>query len=216
MPSKSKLLITAILILLLCTSSCQNNRDLFFGHLVLDTKNAYLVFRGTDTKEGYFARDFNIKDTLSSHVGIAIYSDEVWSVYHVLENKNTPNDFNKDTFKNFLNKKQDEVFYYSIWELTTLTDNKIDTLKHILNQYESKQVIFDRSFGKDSKKLYCSEFVCEVLSTVDSSMYNFKYFKRDLRGIYKKYFNKDTLEYYPVDMFMYNQNFNKIHEWIGK
>jgi len=186
---------------------------MFFDSLKLDTKSAYLVFRGTDTKEGFFARDFNIKDSLSSHVGIAISIDKSWNVYHVLENENSTSDYNKDSFKRFLNKKQNEVFYYSLWELKTLTDDKIEILKNILNQYESKQVVFDRSFSKDSTKLYCSEFVCEVLKTVDSVMYDFKYFKRELKGVYKTYFNKDTLEYYPVDMFKYNQNFSKIHEW---
>ncbi len=195
--------------------TCQNEQMLF-DQSKLNTKNAYLIFRGTNTKEGFFARDFNIKDTLSSHVGIAIYNEKAWSVYHVLENKNATTDFNKDDFKYFLSKEHDEVFYYSLCELTTLADYKIDTLKNILNQYESKQVVFDRSFSKDSKKLYCSEFVCEVLSTVDSNVYNFEYYKRELKGIYKTYFNKDTLEYYPVDMFKYNKNFNRVYEWIGK
>lgn len=187
-----------------------------FDKFNLNEENAYLVFRGTNTKEGFFARNFNIKDTLSSHVGLAIYTNDDWYIYHVLEVEKTLSDYNIDTLDSFLNKREDEVFYYSFWELSTLNSRKIDKLKFILNQYKSRRIIFDRSFKKDSTKLYCSEFICKVLNTVDSTLYNFEYSKRELKGIYKTYFNKDTLEYYPVDMFQYNDNFEKIYEWSSQ
>ena len=98
-------LLLVILIYLFC-ASCQNKNDKFFDSIELDTEKVYLVFRGTNTKEGFFARDFNIKDTLSSHVGFTLFNTTTWNVFHVLENKNDTTDYNIESLDDFLNIKR--------------------------------------------------------------------------------------------------------------
>ena len=41
----------------------------------------------------------------------------------------------------------------------------------------------------------------------------FKPIKRELKGVYKTYFKKDTLNYYPVDIFEFSPHIIKKKEW---
>lgn len=196
--------------------ACQSNFDKQLNEFRLNEKKIYLVFRGTDTKEGFFAKDFNIKDTLSSHVGFALSKNSKWEVCHILENNNQFTDFNIETLEEFINKKDDSVYYFSFWEINNLNIGEVEILKNTAYQYKTKKIKFDKHFSdKDSLELYCSEFINKVLNKVNPNKYNFKFHKKELKGIYKVYFKKDTLEYYPVDMFQYNSSFTKIFEWLN-
>ncbi len=81
--------------------SCIEKKTTFINEVTLNDNYAYLVFRGTNTKEGFFARDFNLHDTLSSHIGIAVYENNTWKVYHVLNSKFKKNDLIHDELKHF-------------------------------------------------------------------------------------------------------------------
>ncbi|WP_296381044.1 hypothetical protein [Winogradskyella sp.] len=193
---------------------CSNEYKRQVVNLGLNKEKAYLIFRGTNTKEGFFAREFNIKDTLSSHVGFTLFDSSRWNVFHVLENKNSTTDYNVEILDGFLNKEKNKVFYYSLWEIESLKLEEIDSLRKIIKRYKSKKITFDKNFShKDSTKLDCSEFICEALNKINSDKFNFEFHKRELKGIYKTYFKKDTLEYYPVDMFQSNANFKFFFEW---
>ncbi|MCH7525232.1 MAG: hypothetical protein IIC74_09580, partial [Bacteroidetes bacterium] len=95
--------------------------------------------------------------------------------------------------------------------------NEFQQIKKELNYYLSKFIKFDKLFTlQDSTKMYCSELIYKILYQIDSTNFNFKIHKRKLNGVYRTYFGKDTLEYYPVDVFQRNENIKKIKEWHFK
>ncbi|MBN2868963.1 MAG: hypothetical protein JXK08_09845 [Flavobacteriaceae bacterium] len=198
--------------------SCKDNNISFIDKYGLDInrEKQYLVFRGTKSKEGFFARDFNINDSLSSHVGFLSYVNDNWVVFHVSNFKNKISDLKKDCLDQFFEPKNEEVFYGSLWEITVSDNFKNRVVKEIEN-FESKKVIFDKSFSlNDSTKLYCSEFIVKLLEKSDSINFKFNTHNRQLKGIYKTYFRKDSLKYYPVDVFQDNKRINLIREFYFK
>jgi len=195
-----------------------NSKNLFWKDAKLNEDQVYLVFRGTKSKEGFFARDFNIQDTLSSHVGLLIRDKTNWSIFHIanFKHKNV-SDLKKQSFQVFFDKKKEDINYVSFWKIINIDSIEVKQIKKELNKYLSKFIKFDKLFTRqDSTKMYCSEFVYKILHQVDSTNFNFKTHKRKLKGVYKTYFKKDTLEYFPVDVFQKNENIKKIKEWYFK
>lgn len=185
--------------------------------ILLDKETVYLVFRGTDTKEGFFARDFNIKDSLSSHIGLMVYNHENWVVYNVSDFKDGLSDLKRQKLDEFYDIQKENIKYASIWRLNNVDSLNTIKLIRLLQKYEERTIKFDRYFTlHDSTKLYCSQFIRDILFKTDSVNFNFKTEKRELMGIYKTYFRKDTLEYYPVDIFQTNSNIEMIKEWCFK
>jgi len=208
-----------IICALISLTNCKDNsNNLFWKDVQLNENQVYLVFRGTNSKEGFFARDFNIQDTLSSHVGLLISDKANWSVYHIIDFKNkNSSDLRKQSIKEFFDSKKENITYVSFWEVNNLDSFKAKQIKKELNNYLSKFIKFDKLFTlKDSTKMYCSELIFKVLHKADSINFNFQRHKRKLNGIYATYFRKDTLEYYPVDIFQKNKNIRKIKEWHFK
>jgi len=196
--------------------SCNSNKKNFWSEIKLKQDDIYIVFRGTDTKQGFFARDFNIKDTLSSHVGLLLFDKNNWFVYNVSDFKDNLSDFRKQSIEDFFDLEEEKISSASLWKIE-LDSSPTKHLSEILKEYESLNIKFDKYFTlKDSSKLYCSQFMKEVLFQIDSVKFNIKTRKRELKGIYKTYFQKDTLEYYPVDVFQLNKNIKKIKEWSFK
>lgn len=53
---------------------------------ILDENKAYLLFRGTKTKEGIVSSSYNVFNSRASHVGFLFFVNEKWVVYHIVEN----------------------------------------------------------------------------------------------------------------------------------
>ncbi len=102
----------------------------------------------------------------------------------------------------------------SLWEIESITFSKKSKLIKTLIQYENKYIEFDRTFNHtDSTKLYCSEFVNNVLKKVDSLKFNFPINNIKLNSFYSRIIKQDSLKYYPVDVFQYNKHIKFINEW---
>jgi hypothetical protein len=171
----------------------------------------YLFFRGTETKEGIISKEFNLESKYISHVGLGIFIDGNLKIFHVI-NSNKENHLECSSLYNFFDKKK-EVTYTAIWKVEDLTDSNLLELTEVINSFKKKKIRFDLTFsGKDDNKLYCSEFVVEVLNKIDPIKFKFDKSKRKLNGFQSKFLRKDSLEYYPADVFLNNQNFLKIHE----
>lgn len=194
------------LFLLICCVifvSCTYSNNSIINFETLNKEKSFIIFRGTKTKQGFYARDFNIKDTLSSHVGLLMFKKGIgWRVFHVSDYNDIVTDFREMSIVSFLNEEE-KITSASVWEVNI---SKRIKLLNELESYHSKKIIFDKYFSlKDSTRLYCSEFVCNVLKKVDSSKYNYPFEQRELKGIYKTYFRRDTLKYYPVDIFQFDR-----------
>lgn len=196
---------------------CNDSNSTFLEELKSDDSQVYLIYRGTNSKEGFFAKEFNISDTLSTHVGLLIYDKGNSIVHHVVDTKSLPSDYKVETIDDFLNIEKEDIYYTSIWQINHLDTFNFKSIKRNLEKFNKLKIKFDKSFSsKDSTKLYCSEFIFKVLNNIDSEKFNIKTRKRKLSGIYKTYFRKDTLEYYPVDVFQFNGNIVKVKEWHFK
>ncbi len=185
--------------------ACSDGNNFSFR---LDSSKTYLIFRNSETKEGFFIKNFNQSNTEVTHVGILIYHDKSWRIYHALDVKkgncikiSSIEEFCKET------KQKDPVRVLEVvgFSKKPLLIAKMDSVK-------KQNLSFDFTFSKDcASATYCSKFVCDVLQLASEGYYVFQKKKKKLNNIEAAYLKKDTLEYYPVDLFFNDSNFLRVH-----
>src|SRR5699024_5897142 len=98
----------------------------------LTENNIYIVGRSTKYKQNIIAKDFNIKDSLLTHIGLGLLEDGVLKIYNI--SNYLLNDFGSslivEDLESFINVNS--LTYYSIWEKESTTKD-IDRLKKTLN-----------------------------------------------------------------------------------
>ncbi len=92
--------------------SCSEYNNTNIQNKLLSEK-VYLLYRGTNTKEGYISKEFNLHNPKPSHVGILIKKQEKWVVYHVL-NSDTKSALIKSKIDDFLNLKKEKIKHISV------------------------------------------------------------------------------------------------------
>jgi hypothetical protein len=182
---------------------------------ILDKEKCYLVFRGTNTKEGLVSKEYNIANNKPSHVGICIFQNSEWIVYHVLSpRKKNVTALIRENFGVFLDTQKESIYNASIWAIDNLTTYEILKLRKELHKYEQIHLKFDLSFkSKDTTTLYCSKFVNDVLRNVNNKKFKFKTSKVRLKPLHSVYLAQDSLDYYPVDLFQLSEDILLIKEW---
>ena len=182
---------------------------------ILDKEKCYLVFRGTNTKEGLVSKEYNISSNKPSHVGICIFQDSKWKVYHVLSpRKKNSTALIIQNLEVFFDVRKESIYNASIWVIDNLTTYEILKLRTQLNEYEQIILKFDLSFkSKDTTKLYCSKFVNDVLINVNNKKFKFETSKVKLKPLHSVYLAQDSLEYYPVDLFQLTEHILLVKEW---
>ena len=186
-----------------CTSQELNKID----------KNAiYLVCRSTKSKLNIVARDFNVKDSLITHIGIAYLENNELKVYNVSNFKTNKSGSSlvSEKLESFLDIK--DIVYFSIWRIQS-NEEELNRLKSILSEFEKRTIHFDNSFElKDDNYYYCSEFVYLILKKLDSSKYNFSPITITLNSFYSKALRTEKFIYIPVDFFQLENVFEKMNE----
>ena len=182
---------------------------------ILDKEKCYLVFRGTNTKEGLVSKEYNISNNKPSHVGICIFQDSEWIVYHVLSPKKKDiTALIHENFDVFFDVGKESIYNASIWVIDNLTTTEILRLRTQLNKYKEIHLKFDLSFkSKDTTKLYCSKFVKDVLTNVNKKKFKFETSKVKLKTLHSVYLAQDSLDYYPVDLFQLTEHILLVKEW---
>jgi hypothetical protein len=190
-----------IVITFLALSSC---RDEYIN------KELYLFTRSTRLKQGFIAEDFNITDSLSTHIGIGYKNDDDFVIYHV-SNERVINHSSlmSETLKEFI--AIEDVHYYSIWKCD-ITQSEYDFLFSELLSLSKERINFDHDLVLDNEDLYCSEFVYSILELVNREKFFYKPIKKPLTLFYISILKRDNLEYIPVDFFTENKMFEKIEE----
>lgn len=164
----------------------------------------YLVCRGTLSKKDLIGEKFNLSNKNITHIGIGLYINNQLKIYNVSDNKVIDNSSllceSLDEFSNI-----NDIFYLGIWEFKT--SKKI--IKKIQdNIFSLKNVKFDKRFRiSNDNELYCSEFVANILNSVEC--FNYKPLIKELNGVEKDILDSDSFEYYPVDFFLQNENFTQ-------
>jgi hypothetical protein len=182
---------------------------------ILDKKKSYLVFRGTNTKEGLVSKEYNISNNKPSHVGICVFQDSEWIVYHVLSpRKKNITALIHEKLDVFFDVRKESIYNASIWVIDNLTTYEILKLKSQLKKYKQIHLKFDLSFkSKDTTKVYCSKFVNNVLVNVNNKKFKFETYKVKLKPLHSVYLAQDSLDYYPVDLFQLTEHILLVKEW---
>ncbi|HSD13308.1 MAG TPA: hypothetical protein VLB74_01530, partial [Flavobacterium sp.] len=189
-----------LLIVLIFTSCAKDD-------LKLNKEKCYLVFRESDSKEGFFVKKFNLGNSKVTHVGFLIYNEMSWKVFHAI-NKNG-NCIEQIEFDDFCDsgKRKLHLEFLEILDFNSKTKlvSKIDSIKKC-------NLKFDYSFSNTAtKSIYCSRFVCKILEATDSDKYHFDLREKKLNAIESSFLNKERLLYYPVDIFLFDRRFKRIH-----
>lgn len=180
------------------------------GKMKLTENNIYIVGRSTKYKQNIIAKDFNIKDSLLTHIGLGLLEDEVLKIYNV--SNYLLNDFGSSLIVEDLESFIDvnSLTYYSIWEKES-TAKDIVRLKKTLNSYIDTIITFDDDFMLKNKGLYCSEFVYLVLKQIDELNIELTPKIKKLTPFYSRALRRDYLEYIPVDFFQEYDDFKLLY-----
>ena len=176
-----------------------------------NTSKLYLVTRSTENKQNIIAKDFNIKDSLSTHIGIGYFENQKFKIYNVSNIEVNTNDSSLiiDSYESFINLK--DFKYCSIWSCVLEVD-KMNKFKQILKTFENKKLTFDHEFDLKNSSYYCSEFVYNVLKLLDEEKFNFTPKTIVLTDFYKNVLKREKLKFIPVDFFQTNQLFTIEYE----
>lgn len=176
-----------------------------------DNNSIYLFTRSTALKVDYIAKDFNLSDSLATHIGIGYKIDDDYKIYNISYDKVENNTaLICDNLETFIS--MNDIVQFSIWEFT-LDINQMNRFKKAIKEYLKKQIIFDRGFQiKDDDILYCSEFVYHILSKTDAVKFSFEPISKKLNKFYATALDRKTLEYIPVDFFQTFNLFKKVEE----
>lgn len=177
-----------------------------------DDSSFYLICRGTKSRQSIIANDFNMKDSMITHIGIGYVKENSLIVFNV----STPvNDEEKsalvvENFDSFTNMK--DINYVSIWKSESNAE-EMTRLKSILDYYQTRIIKFDGYFRLlDDNEYYCSEFVSKILKDLNPEKYNFTPIKKELNLFYSKALKRNTFEYIPVDFFLVFDTIVKVYE----
>jgi len=170
----------------------------------LEYNSCYLVFRDSETKEGFFVKNFNVSNKNLTHVGFLLFRNNKWCVFHAIDKK-VGNSIVVDNWNDFAHNENKETLKIQVLKIDGDSFDK-DKLLNKIDSVQKCNLQFDFNFDKDVKdKTYCSKFVCHMLNEIDPDKYNFKLQKKKLNNLEAAYLKKEFLEYYPVDIFFSNK-----------
>ncbi len=162
----------------------------------------YIFTRSTTGKKGFIAEDFNIRDSISTHIGVGFIKKGKFIIYNVDNVKKSKHQSSliREDYSSFINLN--DIYHSSIWQYK-VTTSKMNELHDVLKSFENNIISFDKEFklNNSESNLYCSEFVFLVLEKLDIAK-TFIPVKKDLSGFYQNILKQTTLEYIPVDFFL--------------
>lgn len=182
------------------------------NRLPVSPNSIYIFCRGTKSKAGFVARNFNLKDTNITHIGLGYVERSSFRIFNVSDTKGNGNVLVIDSVSSFI--ESDDVFYFSIWKYETSV-KKLQTIKRAIKNYENGKVIFDFSFQlKEDDTLYCSEFCAAVLNSIYPRSHSFKPVRKELNDpLYRAVLKRKELIFYPVDFFQVKKEFSIVCEF---
>ena len=196
---------------LVCCGSCHSNDWAHEEGVSFDKNKVYLITRTTNSKPSAIAKFFNIKDTISSHIGIGIVRNGTIRIYHVIDARpKDKTDLQVHSLQEFLGMHPEtpEVSYFSIWESKSEVPSA--QLLESLKELSKRSIVFDYEFDLNNQKFYCSELCAYILNT--AAEFDFQPRRKSLNGFFKDVLKRETLEYFPVDFFLEDSKFVKIYE----
>ncbi len=207
---KIKISSISIILIIIIFSIFNKKDDDFYNDIKFEKGKVYLFFRETNSKVGEIAKSYNINKTNFSHVGIGSIIDNKIMIVHILPNeefRSKDSQLHFETIKQFYHPKKDSVKSAEILRFRNITPEQFKNFEKLILELKSKKITFDKNFTtKRDSSYYCSELVEYILETIDE---NFRILpiKKKLVKFDQFYLQRDSIEYYPVDIFMNNKNF---------
>lgn len=194
------------IIVLILFSNCNKN----YARILKDDK-VYLFFRESESKLGYISQSYNINNINYSHVGIGILKNNALRIIHILPNNfKDKNDLKIDSYNDFFNPQKDNIIHGTILEIRKSNKKHYKEFEVLLNSYRNKKLSFDKKFNEFDEKYYCSELVCKLLE--DLTLFKCEKTKVKLKRLDKQFLQRDSLSYYPVDLYFGENNFKEVLE----
>ena len=168
----------------------------------------YILGRGTLSKKEFIGEKFNIENKNLTHLGLGLFVNDTLKIYNVSSDKfQNKSSLIVETIEEF--KNVNDIFYFGIWYYEC-SNVVFEEFKKTLNTYESSVILFDKKFElKNDNNLYCSEFVFNVLNNLKP--FQFLPCKKELNKIEKEILEREELIYYPVDLFLSNNNIKQLY-----
>ncbi|RYG47863.1 MAG: hypothetical protein EOO01_14260 [Chitinophagaceae bacterium] len=163
----------------------------------------FFLGRASTVKSSLIAKEFNITDSLISHVGIGIIEHGALRIYHV-EDK-AGNAFSACTLDEFLSFG---IFYYCVYSLP-LSSGSLERIVNLLKEHPP--VKFDKNLRLNNDDLYCSEFAYQILTSVEPEKFlQPPVTKKVTDQFARSYLGRDSISYIPVDFFLMYPGIRKI------
>ncbi|MBP0612512.1 hypothetical protein J8J42_05575 [Chryseobacterium sp. cx-311] len=177
-----------------------------------------MFFRETSSKAGIVSKSYNINGTDYSHVGIGAMVDQEVVVYHILYSKSNGNTLESSELKiekiqDFYNPANDKVVSGAIVEVKNISALNLTNFNKIVINLSNRKLTFDKKFeSKEDDYFYCSELVYYIVNNSKSEI-KIDPIKKKLSGIDAVLLRRDSITYYPTDIFLNNKNFQILKKW---
>lgn len=87
---------------------------------------------------------------------------------------------------------------------------------NVVSKLKSEKLVFDKNFStQQDSAYYCSELVAFILESTDKKFAMIPV-KKKLNGFDELYLQKDSLNYFPVDIFINSKNFLPVVKKLQK
>lgn len=189
------------------------NLDSQIETVSLEQNSVYLFLRGSETKMGGYARQYNKFGGLASHVSLGVFTDSL-VLYHI--NTGNSNPFIIEDLKSFAHSPEESYNYFSIWKLKGMTPSKLDSIQAKIEYYKNANVKFDYRFNlEDQQALYCTEFVYQVVSPAIPELFDQMLHEKVVPKTHRFFLKTDTLTYIPADFFIHKTDqVEQVFEWV--
>lgn len=207
-----------LLLLLTLLVNCNKQGHFFYKETEIKKNQIYLFFRETKSKAGMVSKSYNINKSNYSHVAIGGVIDNKVLVYHILNDKyegkkSRKSDLICEDIKKFYNSPDEEVLSGAIYKVENVTASDFVRFRKILNILKMRNLKFDKKFiSADDENFYCSELVYYILKNTKHDI-ELKLTRKKLTGIDAVLLKRDTIAYYPTDVFVKDKNFILIEQW---
>lgn len=208
--SKFRINIIIVFFSMVFLSCCKEE----YKGVVFEKDRVYILFRESNSKVGKIVKSYNAYKTEYTHVGLGVFINNKFQVIHILPNDivNEKNGLLKESVKSFFEPIDDAVSSGQIMESIQIDEANYRRILNKVKELEAKKIKFDFQFMTDKdNKFYCSELVCYILSS--TNQFSFKEHRKKLTSFEASYLKRDSLIYFPADIFIGHSDFLTKKKW---
>lgn len=209
---------TLSILILTFFAQCSKKGHFTYNGTEFKENQVYIFFRETDSKSAMVSKSYNVNGYNYSHVGVGAIIRGKLVVYHILYDNENKKEFKKsdlriENIENFYNPKNDQVISGAIVSVIGINALDFSKFKKILKSLEKRKLKFDKKFGTyDDDDFYCSELVYYIINNSNNQII-INPIKKKLSGIDLILLRRDTIIYYPADIFLKDKNFQILKRW---